>query len=69
MTPDAHPIVGETEVEGFWNNCGWSGNGFASAPVFGRCLAAEIVASSGRDEIDISAFNWPRPPGIKERHL
>ncbi len=69
MTPDAHPIVGETEVEGFWNNCGWSGNGFASAPVFGRCLAAEIVGSSGRDEIDISAFNWPRPPGIKERHL
>ncbi len=67
MTPDAHPIVGESEVEGFWNNCGWSGNGFAGAPAFGRCLAAEITGSVS--EIDISPFRWPRPPGVKERHL
>lgn len=67
MTPDAHPIVGETGVEGFWNNCGWSGNGFASAPALGRCLAEEIAGHGS--EIDISAFRWPRPPGVKARQL
>lgn len=66
MTPDGHPIVGQTpEVEGFWCNCGWSGNGFASAPVFGACLAAEILGSGS--EIDLSLFKWPRLSGVKNR--
>ena len=66
MTPDGHPIVGQTpEVEGFWCSCGWSGNGFASAPVFGGCLAAEILGSGS--EIDLSLFKWPRLSGVKNR--
>ena len=39
MTPDGHPIISQfPEVEGFWCNCGWSGNGFAGAPAVGRRL-------------------------------
>ncbi len=34
MTPDGHPIVGRVgDIEGFWCDCGWSGNGFAGPPV------------------------------------
>ena len=66
MTPDGHPIIGMTpEVDGFWCDCGWSGNGFASSPVMGRCLASEITG--GKSEIDISYFKWPRSPEVKDR--
>ena len=66
MTPDAHPIVGKVGgVDGFWCNCGWSGNGFASGPVIGRYLAAQIMG--GESEIDLSVFAWPRVAGAKPR--
>lgn len=59
MTPDGHPIVGPVgEIEGFWCDCGWSGNGFASAPAVGRHIAARIIG--GTSEIDLSDFEWPR---------
>lgn len=66
MTPDAHPIVGKVgEVAGFWCNCGWSGNGFASGPVVGRHLAAQIMGCES--DIDLSAFAWPRPTDATPR--
>ena len=66
MTPDAHPIVGPVgEVDGFWCNCGWSGNGFASGPVVGRHLATQIIG--GKSDIDLSAFAWPRPADATPR--
>ena len=59
MTPDAHPIVGRVgDIDGFWCDCGWSGNGFASAPAVARHIAAAIT--SGTSEIDLSTFAWPR---------
>jgi glycine/D-amino acid oxidase-like deaminating enzyme len=63
MTPDGHPIIGQVGgVRGFWCNCGWSGNGFASAPALGRHLAAMIL---GREpDVDLSTFAWPRPAGV-----
>ncbi len=66
MTPDGHPIIGKIpEVDGFWCDCGWSGNGFASSPAIGRGLAAEIM---GRESnIDISYFSWPRKKGVSIR--
>lgn len=66
MTPDGHPIIdGFPEVKGFWCDCGWSGNGFASAPSLGSNLAQLIL--HGKSDIDISAFTWPRPPNLKDR--
>ena len=59
MTPDGHPIVGPVgDIDGFWCDCGWSGNGFASAPAVGRHIATAITG--GTSEIDLSAFAWPR---------
>ena len=66
MMPDCHPIVGKvSDIDGFWCNCGWSGNGFASSPAVGRCLAAKIVG--GESDIDLSEFEWPRPTGATAR--
>jgi sarcosine oxidase subunit beta len=66
MTPDAHPIVSEMpQVKGFWCDCGWSGNGFASAPVLGQCLADQIMGKTSA--IDLSAFQWPRAENAKPR--
>jgi len=66
MSPDGHPIIGRiSEVDGFWCNCGWSGNGFASSPVIGRCLATEIMG--GKSDVDISYFSWPRSKDITNR--
>lgn len=46
MTPDAHPIIGPLhEIDGLWCNCGWSGNGFASAPSVGRSIAGMITGN------------------------
>jgi glycine/D-amino acid oxidase-like deaminating enzyme len=66
MTPDAHPIIGPMrEIDGLWCNCGWSGNGFASAPAVGRSIAAMITGNG--EGIDLSMFGWPRPPGVTSR--
>ena len=66
MTPDGHPIISHfPQAEGFWCNCGWSGNGFASAPAAGRALAQLML--DGKSEIDLSLFEWPRRPGIRGR--
>ena len=65
-TADSHPIVGPMAgVEGFWCDCGWSGNGFASAPASGLSLAQMIL---GRPvDIDLSFFRWPRRPEVQAR--
>ncbi len=42
LSPDRQPIIGGTEVEGFYIACGYSGHGFMLAPVTGR-LMKEIV--------------------------
>ena len=66
MTPDGHPIVGPIkDVEGFWCDCGWSGNGFAPAPAGGRSLAQMIL---GRvPDIDLDYFQWPRRADVLRR--
>ena len=46
VTPDAHPILGATPVEGFYICAGFSGHGFMHGPICGKLLAEEIL--SGR---------------------
>ena len=66
MTPDGHPIIGHVEgPDGFWCNCGWSGNGFASAPAIGRSLAQLITQET--PDIGLEFFGWPRLGGLNIR--
>ena len=43
MTPDEHPILGATEIEGFLCGCGFSGHGFMHSPMAARLLAESIL--------------------------
>lgn len=38
MTPDSAPILGETDVKGFWHATGFSGHGFMLGPVAGEIM-------------------------------
>ena len=43
VTPDAHPILGATPLEGFYVCAGFSGHGFMHGPICGLLLAEEIL--------------------------
>lgn len=43
VTPDACPIIGKTEVEGLFFNCGWGTGGFKATPGSGYVLAHTIA--------------------------
>src|SRR5216684_6530004 len=54
VTPDYSPIMGETDVEGFFVDCGWGTYGFKAAPISGVCMA-ELV-DTGRTPALIAPF-------------
>jgi sarcosine oxidase, subunit beta len=58
MTPDYSPIMGTTEVEGFFIDCGWGTYGFKSAPISGLTMA-ELV-DTGRTPDLIAPFALSR---------
>jgi sarcosine oxidase subunit beta len=43
VTPDASPIVGMTDVDGLYLNCGWGTGGFKATPGIGDCFASTIA--------------------------
>lgn len=43
MTPDYSPLMGVTELDGFYLSSGWGTWGFKAIPISGRCMA-ELVA-------------------------
>jgi glycine/D-amino acid oxidase-like deaminating enzyme len=59
MTPDRHPIIGESPVPGLFLANGFSGHGFQHAPVVGKLLAELIVEGRART-VDISALGFDR---------
>jgi sarcosine oxidase subunit beta len=58
MTPDAHPIIGPTPVDGLYLAAGFSGAGFKKAPAVGLCLAALI--DGGEPTVDLTRFALSR---------
>jgi glycine/D-amino acid oxidase-like deaminating enzyme len=60
MTPDHHPILGESpEVPGFYFANGFSGHGVMHAPATGKILS-DLILNGGNDLIDASLLNFSR---------
>jgi sarcosine oxidase subunit beta len=64
VTPDYSPIMGETDVKGFFVDCGWGTYGFKAAPISGVCMA-EAVATERSPEL-IAPYT---PSRFRERKL
>jgi sarcosine oxidase subunit beta len=65
MTPDGSPIIGETNVKGFWVIGGASGHGFMLGPALGRSLA-ELICR-GESSIGVDEFSLGRDFGSREK--
>ncbi|MED6339164.1 MAG: FAD-binding oxidoreductase [SAR324 cluster bacterium] len=59
LTPDAHPIIGSTPVDGFYLLAGFSGHGFMQGPICGK-LMAEILIDGKASSVDISMLDYKR---------
>ena len=68
MTPDAHPIIGSTPIDGLYVAAGFSGAGFKKGPAVGIGLA-EIILDGRARTVDLQPFalnrfdspDWQRP--------
>ena len=58
-TPDAHPIIGDSHVEGFFMVAGFSGHGFMHGPIAGKCLS-EIILEGTSNTVDVSMLDLDR---------
>ena len=59
VTPDAHPIYGNTNVKGFTVCTGFSGHGFMHGPVSGR-LMSEFILDGKFSTLDVSTLDLKR---------
>jgi sarcosine oxidase, subunit beta len=59
VTPDAHPIFGETNVSGFFVCAGFSGHGFMHGPISGK-LMAEKILDGKFSSVDVSMLDLKR---------
>ncbi len=61
---DVHPLLGPSEIDGFWLANGFSGHGFKLAPAIGSMLAQAITGEKTTydTEIPISFFSVDRNP-------
>ena len=61
---DVHPVIGPTEVEGFWVANGFSGHGFKLAPAVGSMVARAITGETLESDtpVPISFFSIDREP-------
>jgi glycine/D-amino acid oxidase-like deaminating enzyme len=50
---DVHPIVGPTDVEGFWVVNGFSGHGFKLAPAIGSMVAQAVTGETRAMDTDV----------------
>jgi sarcosine oxidase subunit beta len=71
MTPDRHPVIGPTPIDGLWVAAGFSGHGFQQGPIAGRLIAEMILEGRARS-VDVSALGldrFARGELIAERHV
>ncbi|MBI5824870.1 MAG: FAD-binding oxidoreductase [Chloroflexi bacterium] len=59
VTPDAHPIYGGTEINGFTLCTGFSGHGFMHGPISGK-LMSEFILDGKFSSVDVSALDLKR---------
>jgi sarcosine oxidase subunit beta len=59
MTPDEHPVLGPTEVEGFLCACGFSGHGLMHAPLAAQLLI-DYLTTGKSSMLDIEQFGLHR---------
>jgi sarcosine oxidase subunit beta len=59
MTPDDHPVLGRTAIEGFLCGCGFAGHGFMHSPRAARLLA-ESLLSPDRPSPELELFSLQR---------
>jgi sarcosine oxidase subunit beta len=59
ITPDAHPIFGNTPVKGFLVVTGFSGHGFMHGPISGK-LMAEFILDGKFQTLDVSMLDLAR---------
>lgn len=59
VTPDAHPIFGPTDVEGFWIVGGFSGHGFMHGPIAGKLMAEFITLGEARS-VEVASLDLRR---------
>lgn len=71
MTPDRHPVIGPTPIDGLWVAAGFSGHGFQQGPIAGRLLAEMVLEGRARS-VDVSPLGldrFERSALITERHV
>ena len=59
VSPDAHPILGGTPLEGFYLVTGFSGHGFMHGPICGLLLT-EMIVDGQATTLDVSALRLSR---------
>jgi sarcosine oxidase subunit beta len=59
VTPDAHPIFGNTNVNGFYVCTGFSGHGFMHGPISGK-LMSEFILDGKFSSLDVSMLDLKR---------
>lgn len=59
ITPDAHPVIGATGVDGLYVAAGFSGAGFKKGPAVGQCLA-ELICDGQATAVDLTPFRLSR---------
>jgi sarcosine oxidase subunit beta len=59
VTPDAHPIISSTSIDGFFLLGGFSGHGFMHGPAAGICMS-EIILDGAASTVDVSMLDLDR---------
>jgi len=59
VTPDAHPIYGGTDINGFTLCTGFSGHGFMHGPISGK-LMSEFILDGKFSSVDVSMLDLKR---------